>query len=149
LEDPRFLTLPDRMANIDVLEAEIEAITTTRTTDEWIETIDKAGVPVGPVLTYDQTWEDPQVLARGMVAEVDHPIIGPMRTCAPPTKFSDMEFAVRSPAPWIGQHTAELLREAGLDERQIADMFESGAAYDAHPDLHDTAAGAPARTQES
>jgi crotonobetainyl-CoA:carnitine CoA-transferase CaiB-like acyl-CoA transferase len=79
---------------------------------------------------------------------VEHPIIGPMKTCAPPTKFSDMEFAVRSPAPWIGQHTAEVLREAGLDEARIAEMFENGAAYDAHPDLH-AAATAPAATEES
>ncbi len=59
-----------------------------------------------------------------------------------------MEFAVRSPAPWIGQHTAEVLREAGLDDAQIAAMFENGAAYDAHPELHDPAA-APATTQRS
>lgn len=148
LEDPRFLTLPDRMANIDVLEAEIEAITVTRTTEEWIAAVDKAGVPVGPVLTYDETWADPQVVARGMVAEVDHPIIGPMKMIAPPTKFSNMEFAVRSPAPWIGQHTAEVLREAGLDEASIARMFDNGTAYDAHPELHADAGTSPAPAHE-
>lgn len=137
MEDPRFLTLPDRMRNIDELEREIEAITTTRTTAEWIETIDAAGVPVGPVLTYDETWEDPQVLDRKMVAEVEHPIIGPMKMVAPPTKFSDMEFAVRRPAPWIGQHTTEVLREAGVDDERIAELFEKGALFDARPDLND------------
>ena len=146
MEDPRFLTLPDRMRNIDELEREIEAITTTRTTDEWIEKIDAAGVPVGPVLTYDQTWEDPQVQARDMVAEVEHPIIGPMKMIAPPTKFSDMEFAVRSPAPWIGQHTAEVLREAGVDDTRIAELFEKGALFDAHPELRENPAG-PAATE--
>ena len=74
--DPRFLTLPDRMAHIDELEAEIEAITTTRTTEEWIKIIDEVGVPCGPVLTFDETLNDPHVLARDMVAEVEHPIIG-------------------------------------------------------------------------
>jgi crotonobetainyl-CoA:carnitine CoA-transferase CaiB-like acyl-CoA transferase len=135
MEDPRFLTLPDRMRNIDELEREIEAITTQKTTDEWIAIVDKAGVPCGPVLTYDETWEDPQVLARDMVAEVEHPIIGPMKTIAPPTKFSDMEFAVRRPAPWLGQHTAEVLREAGISDDRIAELFKAGALYDAHPDL--------------
>ena len=134
MEDPRFLTLPDRMRNIDELEREIEAITTQKTTDEWIEIVDKAGVPCGPVLTYDQTWEDPQVMARDMVAEVEHPIIGPMKTIAPPTKFSDMEFAVRSPAPWLGQHTAEVLRESGVAAERIDELFEKGVLYDAHPD---------------
>lgn len=146
LEDPRFLTLPDRMAHIDDLEREIEAITRTRTTEEWIRVIDAAGVPCGPVLTYDQTWQDPQVLERGMVAEVEHPIIGPMKTIAPPTKFSDMEFAVRNPAPWLGQHTAEVLREAGLEEQRISDLFAKGTAYDAHPDRHDTPASAMTET---
>lgn len=135
MEDPRFLTLPDRMRNIDALEREIEAITTQKTTDEWIEIVDNAGVPCGPVLTYDQTWEDPQVLARDMIAEVEHPIIGPMRTIAPPTKFSDMEFAVRRPAPWVGQHTAEVLREAGIPDERITELFKSDVLYDAHPDL--------------
>lgn len=150
MEDPRFLTLPDRMAHIDELEREIEAITTTKTTEEWIEIIDGAGVPCGPVLTYDQTWEDPQVLARDMVAEVEHPIIGPMKTCAPPTKFSDMDFSVRRPAPWLGQHTAEVLREAGYDDARIAALFDKGAIFDAHPDLHDNpAAFAAAESQGS
>lgn len=136
MEDPRYLTLPDRMRNIEVLESEIEAITTQKTTDEWIEIVDKAGVPCGPVLTYDQTWEDAQVLARDTITEVEHPIIGPMRTIAPPTKFSDMEFAVRRPAPWLGQHTGEVLREAGIPEERITELFEAGALFDAHPELH-------------
>lgn len=137
LEDPRFLTLPDRMTHIDELEAEIEAITVTKTTQEWIDIVDAAGVPCGPVLAYDQTFEDPQVKARDMIAEVEHPIIGPMRTVAPPTKFSGMEFAVRRPAPWIGQHTAEVLHEAGYEDDRIAELFDKGALFDAHPELTD------------
>jgi crotonobetainyl-CoA:carnitine CoA-transferase CaiB-like acyl-CoA transferase len=144
MEDPRYLTLPDRMRHIDVLEQEIEAITTTRTTAEWIEAIDAAGVPVGPVLTYDETWEDPQVLAREMVAEVEHPIMGAMRMVAPPTKFSDMDYSVRRPAPWIGQHTTEVLREAGIADDRIADLFAQGALYDAHPELNDNPVAADA-----
>ena len=135
LEDPRFATLPDRMKHIDELEREIEAITTTRTTEEWIEVIDKAGVPCGPVLTYDQTLTDPHVLERDMVVEVEHPIIGPMRTIGPPTKFSDMEFSVRGPAPWLGQHTAEVLRETGVDDDEIEQLFTDGVLFDAHPEL--------------
>ena len=137
MEDPRFLTLPDRMRNRDELEREIEAITATKTTADWIEVIDAAGVPVGPVLTYDETWEDPQVLARDMVAEVEHPIIGPMKMVAPPTKFSDMDFAVRGPAPWVGQHTAEVLREVGVSDDRLAELFAQGALFDAHPELND------------
>ena len=134
LEDPRFLTLPDRMAHIDELEREIEAITMTASTEEWIDRLDKAGVVGGPVLTYDQTLADPHVVERGMVTDVEHPIIGPMKTIAPPTKFSGLDFAVRGPAPWLGQHTAEVLAEAGIDDAEIKQLFDSGVLFDAHPD---------------
>jgi crotonobetainyl-CoA:carnitine CoA-transferase CaiB-like acyl-CoA transferase len=135
LEDPRFLTLPDRMTHIDELEQEIEAITSTRTTGEWIEVLDRAGVPGGQVLTYDQTLSDPHVLARDMVVELEHPIIGPMRTIGPAAKFSDLDFVVRGPAPWLGQHTAEVLAESGLSQESIDQLFAEGIAFDAHPDL--------------
>lgn len=148
MEDSRYLTLPDRMAHIDELEAEIEAITATRTTEEWIAIVDAAGVPCGPVLTYDQTFEDPQVLARDMVTELDHPIIGRMQTVTPPTKFSDMDFAVRSPAPWIGQHTSEVLREIGMTDEEIEALYDSGAAFDAHPELRGTPAAAGTTTSK-
>ena len=132
-QDPRFATLPDRMANIDELEREIEQITITRTTDEWIKAIDAVGVPCGPVLTYDEALQDPHFAAREMVVDLQHPIMGDMRTIGPPTKFSGIDFSVQTPAPWLGQHTAEVLREAGLDEDRIAELFRSDVLYDAHP----------------
>ena len=134
--DERYATLPDRMVHIEELETDIEAITTNHTTQEWIERLDKAGVPGGPVLTYDQTLTDPHVVARDMIVDVDHPVIGPMRTIAPPTKFSDLDFSVRGPAPWLGQHTAEVLRDAGVDDAEIEQLFTDGVLYDAHPELH-------------
>jgi crotonobetainyl-CoA:carnitine CoA-transferase CaiB-like acyl-CoA transferase len=135
LEDERFATLPDRMANIDELESEIETITQTRTAAEWIELLDKAGVVGGPALTYDQTLTDPHVLSRDMIVDVEHPIMGPMKTIGPPTKFSDMDYTVRGPAPWLGQHTAEVLIEAGVDETEVEQLFTDGVLFDAHPDL--------------
>jgi crotonobetainyl-CoA:carnitine CoA-transferase CaiB-like acyl-CoA transferase len=135
LNDPRFLTLPDRMAHIDELEAEIEQITTTRTTSEWVEICDKAGLPGGPVLTYDETLADPHVLARDMVVDLDHPIIGPMRTVGTGARFSGLDYKVRGPAPWLGQHTAEVLAERGLSEDEIARLFADGVVFDEHPDL--------------
>ncbi|HEY8458193.1 MAG TPA: CoA transferase [Actinopolymorphaceae bacterium] len=131
LEDPRYSTLADRLHHIDDLEREIEAITTTRTTAEWIEALDRAGVPGGPVLRYDETLADPHVQARGMIVELDHPIIGRMKTIGPPTKFSGFDYAVRMPAPWLGQHTAEVLAETGYSSEEIASLFANKVAYDA------------------
>ena len=131
LEDPRYSTLADRLHHIDDLEREIEAITTTRTTAEWIEALDRAGVPGGPVLRYDETLADPHVQARGMIVELDHPIIGRMKTIGPPTKFSGFDYAVRMPAPWLGQHTAEGLAETGYSSEEIASLFANKVAYDA------------------
>ena len=135
LSDPRFETLPDRMAHIDELEVEIEAVTTTRTTDEWVEICDKAGVPGGPVLTYDETLADPHVVARDMVVDLEHPIIGPMRTVGTGARFSGLDFEVRGPAPWLGQHTAEVLTERGLSDDEVARLFDDGVVFDEHPEL--------------
>ncbi|MBV2365400.1 CaiB/BaiF CoA transferase family protein [Streptomonospora nanhaiensis] len=140
LEDERFATLPARMAHIDELQEEIEAITTTRPTAEWIKALDRAGVPGGPVLTYAEALADPHVIARGMVAEVEHPIVGTMRTIAPPAKFGSLEFEVKGPAPWLGQHTRDVLADAGLSEAEIAELYAAEVAYDAHPELHDSPA---------
>jgi crotonobetainyl-CoA:carnitine CoA-transferase CaiB-like acyl-CoA transferase len=135
LTDPRFATLPDRMAHIDELEEAIEEVTRTRTTEEWVEVCDKAGVPGGPVLTYDETLADPHVVARDMVVDIEHPIIGPMRTVGTGARFSGLDFEVRGPAPWLGQHTREVLSERGVDEDEIARLFDDDVIFDAHPEM--------------
>ena len=76
LADGRFATNPSRVAHRDVLIPLIEEIMLTRTTVEWVQRLDAAGVPVGPIQTVDQAVADPQVLARGMVAELQHPTVG-------------------------------------------------------------------------
>jgi len=143
LTDPRFETLPDRMAHIDELEREIEKITATRSSAEWVEICDKAGVPGGPVLTYDETLADPHVIARDMVVDIEHPIIGPMRTVGTGARFSGLDFKVRGPAPWLGQHTAEVLAERGLSEEELGRLFEDGVVFDEHPELHGKGARKP------
>lgn len=141
LEDPRFATNELRIEHLAELERLIEEITVRRTTAQWLAVLDEAGIPCGQVLTYDETLSDPHVLSRDMVVELEHPLIGPMRTIAPPTKFSGMPFLVRSPAPWLGQHTAEVLREIGVDDGDLADLFSDGVLFDRHPELREAAVG--------
>jgi crotonobetainyl-CoA:carnitine CoA-transferase CaiB-like acyl-CoA transferase len=130
LTDPRFETLPLRMQNIDVLEAEIEAILTTKPTAHWVELLDAAEVPAGPVYRYEQTLNDPHVRARNMVVDIDHPIIGPMKTLGLPIKSSGDLTAIRKPAPWLGQHSEEVLRGIGYADADIADLFAAKVVFD-------------------
>ncbi len=89
LEDLCDADLARRMAHVDELEVDSEAVLTGRTTAKWVERLDAAGVPGGPVLTYDQTLADEPVLARGVVGETGHPVIGPRRILGSPMALSE------------------------------------------------------------
>ena len=134
LDDPRFASVAERLAHVDELEAEVEKVTVTRTTAEWLAVLDAAGVPAGPVLRYDETLDDPQVRAREMIVEMEHPIMGTVRTLGQPAKFSRSRTGSARPAPWLGQHTRSVLAELGLDAAEIDGLAAAGVAYDAHPE---------------
>jgi crotonobetainyl-CoA:carnitine CoA-transferase CaiB-like acyl-CoA transferase len=122
LADPRFRTGTLRAKH----RAELEALLAPHLAKEpravWLERFEAAGVPAGPVLTYDQVFADPHVKAREMAVEVQHPTAGPGRVLGMPFKLSATPGAVRSPAPRLGEHTDEILREAGYDEPAIRDL---------------------------
>lgn len=122
LTDPRFADNAARIAHVDELEAAIETVTATRTTAEWLSVLDKAGVPAGPVLTYGEALADPQVAAREMVTEAEHPVMGTVRTLGQPAKFSQIRTGSGRPAPLLGQHTREVLAELGLDDFEIDEL---------------------------
>jgi crotonobetainyl-CoA:carnitine CoA-transferase CaiB-like acyl-CoA transferase len=130
LDDPRFVDLPSRLKNVDVLQEEIEKVFATRPSAHWWDKLDRAGVPGGPVYTYEQCLADPHVLARGMVLETDHPRIGRMKAMGHPVKSSAELTRIRMPAPLLGQHTADILRELGFGADETAAMFAGGVAYD-------------------
>jgi crotonobetainyl-CoA:carnitine CoA-transferase CaiB-like acyl-CoA transferase len=111
VEDPLFATNADRMANRAELVAELESALAARDTHDWVETLEAAGVPVGPIHDYRQVFEDPHTLAREMMVEVEHPVEGTIRALGIPVKLSDTPGAVRRPAPLLGEHTEEVLRE--------------------------------------
>ena len=130
LTDPRFATAPARLKNIDALEKEIEAVMMTKPTAHWVEKLDAAEVPGGPVYGYDQILSDPHIKARQMVVDIEHPKIGPMKTLGLPLKSSRDLTAIRKPAPWLGQHSDEVLREVGYSPADVARLFEGGVVYD-------------------
>ncbi len=130
LTDPRFATMRDRLAHIDELETEIEAVLTTEPTAHWVDKLDAAKVPGGPVYGYDQILADPHIAARKMVVDIEHPKIGPMKTLGLPIKSTGELTSIRDAAPWLGQHSASVLRELGVGDAEIASLFEAGVIVD-------------------
>jgi formyl-CoA transferase len=110
-EDPRFADNADRMANRAELVAELESALGARDTDDWVQTLEAAGVPVGPIHDYRQVFEDPHTLAREMMVEIEHPVEGTIKALGIPVKMSETPGAVRRAAPLLGEHTEEILRE--------------------------------------
>jgi crotonobetainyl-CoA:carnitine CoA-transferase CaiB-like acyl-CoA transferase len=130
LDDPRYADLAGRLAHADELERDIESVSVTRPTAYWVAKLDAAGVPGGPVYTYDETLVDEHVLAREMVQDVEHPKLGPMRTLGPAAKLSATPPAVRSPAPWLGQRLLRMLAELGVGAPEIEELFAAGVVFD-------------------
>ncbi|HJP20942.1 MAG TPA: CoA transferase [Alphaproteobacteria bacterium] len=126
-EDPRFADNEGRMANRDELIAELESVFTTRTSAEWLEILEAARVPAGPILDVQEMHENEQVLARDMVQELDHPVAGRVQTLGPPVKFGTTPGGVHRPAPGFGQHTREVLLEYGFAAAEIEALAASGA----------------------
>jgi crotonobetainyl-CoA:carnitine CoA-transferase CaiB-like acyl-CoA transferase len=108
------------MADREALEAELESALAARSTDDWVAVLSEAGVPCGPIHDYRQVFEDPHTQAREMEVRLDHPVEGRISALGIPVKLSETPGAVRRPAPLLGQHTTEVLREAGFSDEEIA-----------------------------
>ena len=132
LEDPRYARPAARLAHADELERDIESVFATAPTAHWVERLEAAGVPGGPVYRYEQTLADPHVRARDMVVELDHPAIGRMKMLGLPLKSSGELTAIRRPAPLLGQHTAQVLAQIGYRDAEIAALVADGVCY-RHP----------------
>jgi len=125
--DTRFKTNADRMAHKPQLAELIAARTRTRPSAEWIRELESAGVPVGPINKIGEMLSDPQVLARRMVVEVEHPKAGTVKALGLPIKLSETPGSVRRAAPLLGQHTREVLGSLGYSEPEIQALERAGA----------------------
>jgi crotonobetainyl-CoA:carnitine CoA-transferase CaiB-like acyl-CoA transferase len=118
-DDPRFRTNKDRIEHYNALRAELERALKTRPRSEWIRELTAAGVPCGSVREISEVLADPQLAARGMIAEVQHATVGPARVINSPVKLSDTPAGVRTAPPTLGQHTTAVLSELGYDRQRI------------------------------
>jgi crotonobetainyl-CoA:carnitine CoA-transferase CaiB-like acyl-CoA transferase len=126
LADPRYTTFALRAVNIDIVYAELSRIFLTRTTAEWTELLDKADVPSLPMHDLESMLTDPHLVAAGMFPVVEHPSEGPIRNMKVAANFSRTPVETVRLAPQLGQHSEEILREAGLAADEIADLMRDG-----------------------
>jgi len=127
--DPRFLTNGDRMRNLAALTPLVAEPLKARDSAHWIREFEAAGIPVGPVNRIGDMLADPQVAAREMVVEVDHPRAGAVKALGLPIKFSDTPGSVTRAAPVLGQHTREVLESLGYTGAEIDRMKAEGAVF--------------------
>jgi crotonobetainyl-CoA:carnitine CoA-transferase CaiB-like acyl-CoA transferase len=124
-DDPRFATNQQRMEHRAALEDVMEAVLTTATSDHWVAVLEAAGVPCGSVYNYAQLFADPQVRHRGLVQYASDPELGEVPHIRTPIKIGE-SVRVRTVAPKLGQHNAEIFGRLGVTAGQMRDLLARG-----------------------
>jgi crotonobetainyl-CoA:carnitine CoA-transferase CaiB-like acyl-CoA transferase len=127
VDDPRFATNPDRVANREVLLPLLTEALAARSAAEWSDLLSEAGVPVGPINTVDEALELPQLRARQMVVDLPHPVEGSVRTLGSPIKLSRTPATLRHASPTQGEHTTAILTALGRSVDEIQRLVADGS----------------------
>jgi len=126
-DDPRWKNNRARSQNRDSLIERLQAIFLTKTYEEWEAILVPAGIPMGAINTIDKIVSHPQVAARNVLVECEHPTAGKAKVVGPAVKLSDTPGGVRTPAPLLGEHTDAVLRaQLGLDDAELARLRRQG-----------------------
>ena len=126
-DDPRYKTLGTRLRHIEGLYAEVAKVAVTRTNAEWLTALDALNIPAMSVNTLESLLHDPHLEAVGFWQMVDHPTEGPMRLPGPPATYGKTPGGIRRLPPRLGEHSEEILREAGFSPDEVAALLSSGA----------------------
>ena len=127
ITDARFVTNGDRTNNEKALKPILDNVFKTKTIDEWLVMLEEAGIPCAPINTVDRVLKDPQIKARNMIVEVEHPVAGKMHIPGVPIKMSQTPGTVEKAAPLLGQHTEEILKEMlGYDSAKVQELRDQG-----------------------
>ena len=127
MRDPRFSRNADRVRHREVLVPMLAAILKRRPRREWLEALEAAKVPCGPINDLGDVFADPQVRERGMTVELPHPLAGSVRLVASPLKLSATPVRYDRAPPLLGADTEQVLGELGLDAAAIAELRRAGA----------------------
>jgi crotonobetainyl-CoA:carnitine CoA-transferase CaiB-like acyl-CoA transferase len=125
-EDARFATNAERVTNRAALRSLIAGRLAAEPTAHWLDRLAAADVPAGRINDLAAAFATPQVEARGLVVDVDHPVLGPLRQVGPPFVLAATPAAVRTPPPLLGEQTAEILAELGYDGEAVAQLRATG-----------------------
>jgi formyl-CoA transferase len=120
-----FADNPSRVRNRAALADRIESVTRQRPKRHWLEVFQARDIPCGPINSYAEVFSDPQIVAREMVVDVEHPTLGTLRALGSPIKLSATPTLARRRAPRLGEHTIDVLREAGFNETEIVALTGS------------------------
>jgi crotonobetainyl-CoA:carnitine CoA-transferase CaiB-like acyl-CoA transferase len=133
LDDPRFATPTARVVNVKArLELTAEVLR-QRSSAEWLERLDREGVPCAPILTREAVLTHPQIVENAILEELEHPTAGRIRQPRPAARFDGTPARIRRPAPLLGEHSRDILLEAGLDETAIETLIADGIVTQARP----------------
>ena len=132
-DDERFATFANRSRNIDFVYGTLARIFEERSTAEWVRLLEEADVPFMPMHDLQSILHDPHLTATGFFSEVDHPTEGPIRSMRMPMAWTNNTPDPPRPAPRLGQHTREVLLEAGLTGGEIDALVASGAVRVSQP----------------
>jgi len=118
-QDPRFATISARTAHVDFVYGSLERVISGRSTAEWLDLLEEADIPCFPVHTFDSLRYDPHLADIGFFSHQPHPHVGTVTSMKHPAEWSETPPSIRAPAPALGEHTQQVLLEAGLSQAEI------------------------------
>jgi crotonobetainyl-CoA:carnitine CoA-transferase CaiB-like acyl-CoA transferase len=126
LDDPRFATPTSRVVHVQARLELTAAVLRERTSAEWLDRLDRESVPCAPILSREEVLTHPQILENQILEEFDHPTAGRIRQPRPAARFAETPALIRRPAPGLGEHSREVLREAGVGDEEFARLVAAG-----------------------
>jgi crotonobetainyl-CoA:carnitine CoA-transferase CaiB-like acyl-CoA transferase len=130
MRDSRFADGNDRKVHDRLLATMLEETFTQKPTEEWMKVLEEAGVPAGPINNLHQVYHDPHVLARQMLVETEDPQVGTVKYIGIPVKLSDTPGRIRRRAPALGEHTREVLLQAGYTAEEVTCLRDAGVVLE-------------------